>query len=128
MLHVDMGFFQNAMLGKKSHVDMGKSHVNMGFFFPRCTSVNMHVHICNMHVTDVNMHVDMQSTVRIGLALACPTPGGYNLLAQHNQIKLSQDLIVTKWARQLSDRFHSSVAHLDLLSCGQRFEKLNIRV
>jgi hypothetical protein len=32
VLHVDMGFFQNAMLGKKSHVDMGKSHVNMGFF------------------------------------------------------------------------------------------------
>ena len=31
VLHVDMGFFQNAMLGKKSHVDMGKSHVNMGF-------------------------------------------------------------------------------------------------
>jgi hypothetical protein len=30
VLHVDMGFFQNAMLGKKSHVDMGKSHVNMG--------------------------------------------------------------------------------------------------
>ena len=29
VLHVDMGFFQNAMLGKKSHVDMGKSHVNM---------------------------------------------------------------------------------------------------
>ncbi len=32
VLHVDMGFFQNAMLGKKSHVDMGKSHVNMRFF------------------------------------------------------------------------------------------------
>jgi hypothetical protein len=23
VLHVDMGFFQNAMFGKKSHVDMG---------------------------------------------------------------------------------------------------------
>jgi len=32
VLHVDMGFFPNIMLGKKSHVDMGKSHVNMGFF------------------------------------------------------------------------------------------------
>ena len=28
--HVNMGFFQNAMLGKKSHVDIRKSHVNMG--------------------------------------------------------------------------------------------------
>ncbi len=106
------------------HVHICNMHVTD--FYMHVTSVNMHVHICN--VTDVNMHVDMQSTVRIGLALACPTPGGYNLLAQHNQIKLSQDLIVTKWAWQLSDRFHSSVAHLDLLSCGQRFEKLNIRV
>jgi len=26
VLHVDMGFFQNAMLGKKLHVDMAKSH------------------------------------------------------------------------------------------------------
>jgi hypothetical protein len=32
VLLVDMGFFQNAMLGKKSHVDMRKFHVNMGFF------------------------------------------------------------------------------------------------
>ena len=28
--HVNMGFFQNAMLGKKSHVVIRKSHVNMG--------------------------------------------------------------------------------------------------
>jgi hypothetical protein len=28
--HVNMGFFQNAMLGKKTHVDIRKSHVNMG--------------------------------------------------------------------------------------------------
>jgi hypothetical protein len=30
VLHVDMGFFQNAMLGKKSHVDM-RFFPNMAF-------------------------------------------------------------------------------------------------
>ena len=38
--HVNMGFFQNPMLGKKSHVDMGESHVNMGFFKISCWEKN----------------------------------------------------------------------------------------
>ncbi len=32
VLHVDMRFFLNMHVGKKSHVDMEKSHVNMRFF------------------------------------------------------------------------------------------------
>ncbi len=36
----------------------------------------------------------------------------FNLLAQHNQIKLSQVEIVSKSVRQRSDQFHSPVAHL----------------
>jgi hypothetical protein len=32
VLHVDMRFFLNMHVEKKSHVDMEKSHVNMRFF------------------------------------------------------------------------------------------------
>ena len=48
--HVNMGFFSQHGILEKSHVDMRFSHVNMGFFFPTC-----------MHVTHVNMHVGMLS-------------------------------------------------------------------
>jgi len=38
-------FFPNMMLGKKSHVDVGKSHVNMGFFSEHDVGKKSHVNM-----------------------------------------------------------------------------------
>ena len=53
-----MGFFPNIMFGKKSHVDMRFSHVNMGFFSQHGILKKSHV---NME------HLFLMASPRYGL-------------------------------------------------------------
>ena len=56
------------MLGKKSHVDMGKSHVDMRFFSKRHVGKKSHVDMRFFHVNMrffPNMHVEKKSHVNM---------------------------------------------------------------